>query len=96
MGELGDQAEALHREVGEYAAERGIDGLYALGVHSRAAVEAFGKNGRHFADHEALLAVLNQELEHDLATTVLIKGSRFMRMERIAEALSRPVAGGGE
>ncbi len=85
MGELGQQAEALHRDIGTAARAAGIDALYATGPLSLAAVAAFGEGARHYADHAALAAALQQELAPEV--TVLIKGSRSARMERVVEAL---------
>ena len=84
MGELGDDATALHRRIGAHARAAGVDALYTLGNLSRHASEEFG-NGRHFEQLEPLLAALEPELTTE--TTVLIKGSRFMRMERVVQAL---------
>ncbi|MDD2701240.1 MAG: UDP-N-acetylmuramoyl-tripeptide--D-alanyl-D-alanine ligase [Sideroxydans sp.] len=84
MGELGDDAAQFHREIGILARELGIERLYALGDLSTQAVSEFGNGAKHFADAEALLEVLKQEL--DAQTTVLAKGSRFMKMERIVQA----------
>ena len=81
MGELGDSAAALHAEIGAEARRAGIEKLYALGELSRNAVRAFGGNARHFGRIEDLLDALEQEL--DTNTTVLVKGSRFMKMERV-------------
>jgi UDP-N-acetylmuramyl pentapeptide synthase len=82
MGEVGAQGPAFHREVGAYARERGVGALYALGEASRDAVQGFGQGARHFASPQALLAALPP------AGTVLVKGSRFMRMERVVSALT--------
>jgi UDP-N-acetylmuramoyl-tripeptide--D-alanyl-D-alanine ligase len=85
MGEVGDMGPAFHREAGAYARERGVHSLLALGSASTEAVAAFGPGARHFGDHAALAAALRPRL--DASTTILVKGSRFMRMERVAEAL---------
>ena len=86
MGEVGDHGPEFHREIGDYARERGIDAIYALGDASVAAVAAFGPAARHFDTVEALLeALLASGLES--SATLLVKGSRFMRMERAVEAL---------
>ncbi len=82
MGEVGALGPLFHREVGAYARERGIGALYALGEASREAVAAFGQGARHFASAEHLQAAL------PAAATVLVKGSRFMRMERVVAALT--------
>jgi len=86
MGEVGDHGPEFHREIGAYARESGIDAMYALGDGSAAAVTAFGAGARHFASMDALLAAL---LASGLtrSATLLIKGSRFMKMERAVEAL---------
>jgi len=96
MGELGESARDLHAEVGAFARSQGIDALFALGADSVAAVEAFGAGARHFAGLEGILAVARAEAGQ--GATLLVKGSRFMRMERVAEALASPQAarpGGG-
>jgi UDP-N-acetylmuramoyl-tripeptide--D-alanyl-D-alanine ligase len=84
MGEVGDQGPAFHREVGAYASERGIDVLWAAGAESANTVAAFA-GGRAFASVESLVAALGQA---PAAASVLVKGSRFMRMERVVAALT--------
>jgi UDP-N-acetylmuramoyl-tripeptide--D-alanyl-D-alanine ligase len=86
MGEVGEQGTEFHQEIGRYARERGIDRLYATGDLCRAAVAAFGKGARHFADVEAMIAAARKEVVSDAAA--LVKGSRFMRMERVVQALA--------
>jgi UDP-N-acetylmuramoyl-tripeptide--D-alanyl-D-alanine ligase len=89
MGELGAHAAACHQEVGAHAREAGIETLYALGDLSAHAVTAFGAGARHFSDIDALIAQLRMTLSPGVAgTTVLVKGSRFMKMERVVDALS--------
>ncbi len=46
----------------------------------------FGEGARHFCNVEKLIAALDKEMGSD--TTVLVKGSRFMKMERVADALA--------
>lgn len=88
MGELGLDAPAMHAEIGRMARDAGIDALYGVGEMTRGAVDAFGSAGRHFADVDALVAALQPELQPE--ATLLIKGSRFMRMERVVDALVQP------
>ena len=85
MGELGEDAQALHAGVGRRAREAGIEKLFALGAMGRAAVDAFGEGGAHFDTHEALATALRAGL-HPQAR-VLVKGSRSSAMERIVSAL---------
>ncbi len=85
MGEVGNQGPDFHREAGAYAREHGIHALFALGEAATHAVTAFGQGACHYDDHAAIAAALRPQL--DAGTTVLVKGSRFMRMERVAEAL---------
>ena len=85
MGEVGAEGPAFHREIGAYARERGIDRLDATGPLARQAVEAFGAGARWHADTAALAAVLAPEAREGV--TILVKGSRFMRMERVVAAL---------
>lgn len=86
MGEIGQQSGQFHDEIGGYAKSQGVDLLYALGEHSELAARNFGAGGRHFAEVDALVAALRPEL--DPQTAVLVKGSRFMRMERVADAIA--------
>jgi UDP-N-acetylmuramoyl-tripeptide--D-alanyl-D-alanine ligase len=91
MGEVGDEGVAFHREIGAYARAAGIDRLYGVGELAQHAVNAFGSNGEHFADVETLTAAL-----HPIpGLTVLVKGSRFMRMERVVRALESGASGAG-
>jgi UDP-N-acetylmuramoyl-tripeptide--D-alanyl-D-alanine ligase len=84
MGEVGDQGAAFHAEVGEYAAHRGIENLYCTGELMRYAAAAFPQ-AKHFASVDSLnLAVSAAAPEH---RSVLVKGSRFMQMERVVKQL---------
>lgn len=90
MGELGDAAQALHRSVGQTLHAAGIDRLFATGPLSRETVAAFGVGGEWFADVEALIAKVSSELRADVS--VLVKGSRAARMERVVHAVRAPNA----
>ena len=83
MGELGDNALHAHAEIGAYARQAGIEGVYTLGQLSRETAAAFGVGAQHFGDVAELCAAL--QLKMAAGVTVLVKGSRFMRMERIIE-----------
>ena len=101
MGEVGDQEAAAHREIGAYAQSRGIDTFFALGEASKGACAAFGPEARHFASPAAVveaLIQLGQTLPGTEAqrATILVKGSRFMAMERVVNALVAELATGTE
>ncbi|MCA3213754.1 MAG: UDP-N-acetylmuramoyl-tripeptide--D-alanyl-D-alanine ligase [Burkholderiales bacterium] len=85
MGEVGAQGPAFHAEVGAYARARGIDTLLALGTASADSARAFD-GGRHFSTVEALLAAARDAAAG--GGTLLVKGSRVMRMERVVQALA--------
>ncbi len=89
MGEVGDEAAALHAEVGRYAAELGVGALYAVGPLSVSAVAAYGntrpQQAHHFMSQEALIAALRPTLS--ARSRVLVKGSRSARMENVVNAL---------
>jgi len=85
MGELGADAEDMHAQIGRYAKTCGVHKLYALGKFTQAAVQAFGQPAQHFATLAALLATLQAEMQAE--DVVLVKGSRFMQMERVVNAL---------
>jgi UDP-N-acetylmuramoyl-tripeptide--D-alanyl-D-alanine ligase len=86
MGELGEAAAPMHAEVGAFAKGAGIDALIATGALSRHAAEAFGEGARHVESIEAVIDAARAESE--AGAMVLVKGSRAMRMERVADALA--------
>ena len=81
MGEVGADGPAYHVEIGAYAKQHGIDQLLTLGQLARHSSTAFGPGATHFDQIDALLAFLDGCLTP--GATVLIKGSRFMKMERV-------------
>jgi UDP-N-acetylmuramoyl-tripeptide--D-alanyl-D-alanine ligase len=85
MGEVGVRGPDFHREVGQYAREREIDALFAIGPLTQETTRAFGPDAAHFDDIDALIDALRPRLRP--GTTMLIKGSRFMQMERVVHAL---------
>jgi UDP-N-acetylmuramoyl-tripeptide--D-alanyl-D-alanine ligase len=99
MGEVGTQGPAFHEELGLYAARSGVENLLTLGELSRLTTDAYlriKQDGQ--AKHYSELAELNQDLQAGISKcaaaqtapiTVLVKGSRFMRMERLVEALQQ-------
>ena len=84
MGEVGTQGPQFHAEVGAYARERGLPALWCAGEACAHAAAAFGAGARHFATVPELIAALPAAPE---AAAVLVKGSRFMQMERVVQAL---------
>jgi UDP-N-acetylmuramoyl-tripeptide--D-alanyl-D-alanine ligase len=85
MGEVGNEGPEFHEEIGTYARERGIEHLLTLGELARHASNAFGTSARHFDE----IGLINQAVDALVArdTTVLVKGSRFMKMERVVQHL---------
>ena len=79
MGEVGSQGPQFHIEVGDYARQLGIDAVFTLGALARHA------GARHFETIEALVAAVLEQLA--LTQSVLVKGSRFMKMERVVAAI---------
>ena len=95
MGEVGDQGPAFHREIGAYAHARRIDTFWCAGELCSHAARAYGTGARHFADTPALLAALGDSPAAEPAFgAVLVKGSRFMGMERVVALLQSHDEGG--
>ena len=101
MGEVGNQGPEFHREVGAYAAEQGVNKLFALGEQCQFAIQGFDEakksglpvtSAKHFSEMDSLIVQLRDAL-HAQSTgsnehlNILVKGSRFMRMERVVQAL---------
>lgn len=101
MGEVGTQGPAFHQELGSYAAQQGIEHLMTLGELSKETQIAYQLNkangdSQHYQEIESLNAQLLSNLKKLAVTstqgvTVLVKGSRFMRMERVVEALVKGI-----
>ncbi|WP_434779695.1 UDP-N-acetylmuramoyl-tripeptide--D-alanyl-D-alanine ligase [Neisseria sp. Ec49-e6-T10] len=85
LGELGDNAKVLHQEIGTYAKKAQVDYLITLGDLSASATVAFGEQAKHFTQIDELVSYVRPLLSQD--TNVLVKGSRFMKMERVVDAL---------
>jgi UDP-N-acetylmuramoyl-tripeptide--D-alanyl-D-alanine ligase len=86
MAELGDATTDSHAEIGTYARECGVQRLFAMGPESRHAVASFGVGGEWFADAESLIERVRAEIAP--AVTVLVKGSRVNKLERVVQALT--------
>ena len=86
MGEVGPAGPAYHEEIGGYARQRGIDRLLALGTLAAACAHGFGAAASHHGTVDELLEALHPELA--AGVTVLVKGSRFMRMERVVASIT--------
>jgi UDP-N-acetylmuramoyl-tripeptide--D-alanyl-D-alanine ligase len=84
MGEVGTQGQQFHEEIGAYANSRGIDTVLATGELAR---HLAGSGARHFEQFDELLAALDSKLGSKSDATVLVKGSRFMKMERVVQHL---------
>ena len=91
MGEVGDEGPKLHHEAGELARLHQINHLFTLGAQSAHAQQAFGAApglaSGHFGDVDTLFAAVKSVLPG--INSVLVKGSRFMKMERIVQALEQ-------
>ena len=85
MGELGDDAAAMHAEIGRYARDAGVKSLLVLGELSKQAATAFGAGAQAFETVESLVEQLSKQMQPEV--NVLVKGSRFMRMERVVNLI---------
>ena len=85
MGELGEDEILLHKAVGRAAKRLGIDRILAIGALSQNTVTTFGNGGKWYENIDRLIEELQRSATED--TNILIKGSRFMEMERVVEAL---------
>jgi UDP-N-acetylmuramoyl-tripeptide--D-alanyl-D-alanine ligase len=86
MGELGADANQLHREIGEYARDQAIENLLTVGQLSREASKVYGKKGLHFPDQESLINYCKSIASADIV--FLVKGSRSSKMEYVVSELT--------
>ena len=87
MAELGSAAPDIHRRVGQLAKGLGINRLFAIGALSKLAADSFGEGGMHFSSRRELVEALLHHLNPD--TTVLVKGSRVMRLEHVVQKITQ-------
>ncbi|MEF9948680.1 MAG: UDP-N-acetylmuramoylalanyl-D-glutamyl-2, 6-diaminopimelate--D-alanyl-D-alanine ligase, partial [Comamonas sp.] len=85
MGEVGDNGPQFHTEAGALAKQAGIEYLYTLGAQSAFAATAFGSGAQHFESMAALQEAACEVLPS--LGSVLVKGSRFMKMEQVVQAV---------
>ena len=98
MGELGEHAVSMHQQMGEHAKRCGVDRLFTFGEMAQHSAQAFGDSAIHFATQDELIGELKVALASSgECTTVMVKGSRSMQMERIVAALlaEDSLSGGG-
>jgi UDP-N-acetylmuramoyl-tripeptide--D-alanyl-D-alanine ligase len=93
MAELGNATESSHSGIGDYARRAGVTRLFALGDSARHAVASFGARGAWYADPAPLADDVSAAL--DAGVTVLVKGSRVNRLERVVERLIAPLPAAG-
>jgi UDP-N-acetylmuramoyl-tripeptide--D-alanyl-D-alanine ligase len=85
MGELGTNSPQMHADIGMYAKQKGISNLLTFGELSAKAAQTFGENAQHFTHLETLVTSLKVQMDKN--TTVLVKGSRYMQMERVVNQI---------
>ena len=90
MAELGENAPQMHADIGLYAKQKGIGQFFTFGDLSVKASQAFGvqgldKGAQHFSSLESLVDTLKAQMKQGV--TVLVKGSRFMQMERVIKEI---------
>jgi UDP-N-acetylmuramoyl-tripeptide--D-alanyl-D-alanine ligase len=86
MAELGDHAAASHADIGAYARDSGVSRMFCIGGPTASAAASFGPDAEWFPDIDGLIARLTSELP--AGATVLVKGSRINRLERVVHALT--------
>ncbi len=91
MAELGDAAAEIHRRVGEIARQLGVHRMFAVGELCKSAVAGFGDGAQHYASQQALVQDLLACIHPGM--TVLVKGSRVMRMEKVVEQITADAVG---
>ncbi len=87
MGEVGQQGPAFHAEVGKHARQCGIAHVWCAGIQCIEAARAFGPGARHFVTVDSLIEQFGPGNSLPAAGAILVKGSRFMAMERVVQAL---------
>ena len=87
MLEMGPEAASMHYELGRYAVEKGMELLLCCGELGREIARGAGDKGRWFGSREELAAALPGLIRQ--GDTVLVKASRGMHLEEIADKLKK-------
>ena len=87
MGELGEDANEFHRQIGRYANEKKIDCLLTFGQLSRSCRDLFNGSGDHFDGFDSLISAIKSQVDGD--TVVLVKGSHSSHMDKVVVALAQ-------
>lgn len=85
MLEMADQSQQAHFEIGQVAQDFGVDAVYLYGPESRQTAKGYGAQAQHFDDMDDLISALEIECQPD--TTILIKASNGMKLDRVVESL---------
>ena len=85
MAELGNNTNKYHQELGDYIKTSQIDFTLAVGRHTKITMQQLDKNEFWFDSKEALLSKLLKII--DSKSIILVKGSRFMRMEEVVSKI---------
>lgn len=88
LGELGPDEQKLHQEIGVYAHDKGLDRVLTLGTLSQHVSQNF-PNGEHYDEMSSLIQDLSSQLSDGKKISLLIKGSRSAKMERLVQALEK-------
>jgi len=86
MAELGPLSKKYHTDIGHYILEKNIDLVMGIGNMTKYLIDVLGTKGLWYPSKEDLLNETNKILKKD--TVVLVKGSRFMRMEQIVDGIN--------
>lgn len=93
MAELGAEAEAYHRQVGRRAAQLGIENLVSVGPQAQGYIDGAQEEGQcrvpgschYFSDRREAIARIPELIQP--GDVVLLKASRFMKLEDVGDAI---------
>ncbi len=87
MGEVGEQGEEFHKEIAKYAILKNIDDIFVTGELTR--FMTIYPSIKHFNEFKELVKAIDDKLVNNNEVNILVKGSRFMKMERVVEYLTK-------
>lgn len=92
MGELGDQTQMYHQQIGEYAQQKGVDALLSIGQFSHYASQVLTNTGQHCDSIDAVMEQIQRLIKASITANktpinILVKGSRSAKMERVVKGI---------